>query len=124
VTTLADDGRPVDGEAAAVARLRRTMTDRVGVIRDHDKLSEALAVIADLEEECRSPRFRNALTAARMIAAAALLRTESRGGHYRSDFPDCDPAWRHRTFMTLAEAKHVAAGMATGKRVVTFPERL
>ena len=49
-------------------------------------------------------RFRNMLTTAKLIAAAALMRTESRGGHYRSDFPEPDPAWRHRTFITLADA--------------------
>ena len=32
------------------------------------------------------------LLAARAIAQAALLREESRGGHFRSDFPDTDPA--------------------------------
>jgi succinate dehydrogenase/fumarate reductase flavoprotein subunit len=42
---------------------------------------------------------------ARMVATGALARTESRGGHYRRDFPDRDPAWQRRTFMTLAEAK-------------------
>jgi L-aspartate oxidase len=50
------------------------------------------------------------LAAATMIAAGALARTESRGGHYRSDFPNADPGWRHRTFMTLAEAEKIAAG--------------
>jgi L-aspartate oxidase len=49
------------------------------------------------------------LTTAKLIAAAALARTESRGGHYRSDFPQSDPAWRHRTFITLTEAEKITA---------------
>ena len=35
----------------------------------------------------------NMAAAARMIAAAALLRTESRGGHFRTDFPESVPWW-------------------------------
>ena len=34
----------------------------------------------------------NLLVVARAVVASALARTESRGGHYRSDFPDTDPA--------------------------------
>jgi L-aspartate oxidase len=71
-------------------------------------MEAALAVIAEIEAHNRAPRFRNALTAARMIATGALARTESRGGHFRSDYPDHDPAWRHRTYMTLSEAEATA----------------
>jgi L-aspartate oxidase len=85
------------------------MARHVGVVRDRAGLAEALSVIARLEQACRSTRFLNMLTAAKLIAAAALARTESRGGHYRSDFPDADPAWRHRTFLTLADAGRIAA---------------
>jgi L-aspartate oxidase len=89
--------------------LRRTMSDHVGVVRDRASLEKALGVIAALEARNRSPRFRNALTAARIIATAALLRLESRGGHYRADYPQTDPAWRHRTFVTLAEILRAGA---------------
>ena len=41
---------------------------------------------------------------ATLIAAAALARTESRGGHWRDDFPDPDPALAHRTMIRLPEA--------------------
>lgn len=93
---------------ADVKLLRRTMADDVGVVRDRAGLTRALSVIATLSARNRSPRFANALAAALMITAGALNRTESRGGHYRSDFPAADPSWRHRTFMTLSEAQRVA----------------
>ena len=96
-------------ETGEVALLRRTMSDDVGVVRDRAGMERALAVIATLERKTKSPRFRNSLTAARMIAAGALNRTESRGGHYRSDYPEPDPVWRHRTFMTIAEAEAIGA---------------
>jgi L-aspartate oxidase len=114
--------RPRRGRPASSPRRRRasrrTMTDQVGVIRDRAGLEKALAVIAGLEAANRSPRFRNMLAAARLVAAGGLARTESRGGHYRSDFPAADPAWRRRTFMTLAEA----GGSATPAPATAAPD--
>jgi L-aspartate oxidase len=96
-------------DAGDVARLRHTMSAAVGVVRDRAGLERALAAIAGLEKRARAPRFHNMLTTAKLVAAAALARTESRGGHYRADFPDSDPAWQHRTFMTLADAERIAS---------------
>jgi L-aspartate oxidase len=104
-----NDRTPADPDPGDKTFLRRTMSDLVGVVRDKDGLERALAVIATLQSKNRSPRFANALVAARMIAACALARTESRGGHYRSDYPEPDPAWQHRTFMTLRQADEIGA---------------
>ena len=46
--------------------------------------------------------------AAKLVTAAALARQESRGGHWRSDFPQTDKTGA-RTFMTLADADRIAA---------------
>jgi L-aspartate oxidase len=88
------DAAPVPAE---VDRLRRTMTDLVGVVRNEEGLRAALRTMRELSAGARSARFHNMLAAAKVITIAALLRTESRGGHYRSDFPHQDPALAHRT---------------------------
>ena len=90
----------------ALAELRQTMTAEVGVERDAAGLGMALATIARLEDQSRgsSRGFLNMLTSASLIAAAALRRRESRGGHRRADFPETDPAQAHQTRMTLADA--------------------
>ncbi|HYD27842.1 L-aspartate oxidase [Brevundimonas sp.] len=67
-----------------LATLRRTMSDDVGVVREAAGLTRALGVMDRLD--VRSPGA-PPLIAARLIAEAALARRESRGGHYRSDFP-------------------------------------
>jgi L-aspartate oxidase len=54
------------------------------------------------------PQLRNMATAALLIAAAALRREESRGGHYRADFPEADARQAQRTFLTLGEARRIA----------------
>lgn len=88
----------------AVATLRQTMTDHVGVRRTAAGLKAALREIVRLESAHPAPGFLNMTATATLIAAAALQRTESRGGHYRDDFPDPDPALAERTRMTLAQA--------------------
>jgi L-aspartate oxidase len=96
-------------DAEDVALLRRTMSAKVGVIRDRAGLVEALGTIARLAKRAEAPRLQNMLATAKLVAATALARTESRGGHYRSDFPDTDPAWQHRTLTTLADLDRPAA---------------
>ena len=100
-------------ETEIVATLRRTMTEKVGVIRTGAGMRAALATIAAIEADAPSLAILNMATTAKAIAAAAFHRQESRGGHFRSDFPAPDPALRHRTFLTLAEIDRIAA-TATG----------
>lgn len=85
----------------ARAELRRAMSDHVGVIRDASGLSQALALIDRLELQTPGAP---ALTAARLIAASALAREESRGGHYRADFPEAAEARHTRLHRDAATA--------------------
>lgn len=77
--------------------LRDTMSRCVGVVRDSVGLSEALAVIARLEAEVPGAL---PLVAARLIAEAALARRESRGGHFRRDYPEAASVARHTRLRT------------------------
>jgi len=96
---------------AALTELRRIMTADVGVERDAAGLTRALRSIARIERESQgtSRAFLNMLTAATLITAAALRRTESRGGHARADYPETDPAQARQTLITLDEALAIRA---------------
>jgi L-aspartate oxidase len=97
-------------EPAREQALRQLMARHVGVIRDGEGLAYAVREIAATERACaQMPGMRNMATTALMIAAAALRREESRGGHYRSDFPKTDPAQAKRSYLTLAQARAIAA---------------
>ena len=80
--------------------VRDLMWRRAGLFRDRPGLEEAVAKLeaASAVAEPQAPegrRHRNLLTVARLIARAALRREESRGGHYRADFPARDDQrWR------------------------------
>jgi len=90
----------------AVQDLRHVMTDLVGVERDEQGLRKALRRIEELEKTAEkvTRSYLNMTTSATLVAAAALRRTESRGGHFRTDFPEQDPKWLNHTTMTLSEA--------------------
>lgn len=90
----------------AVQDLRRVMSDLVGVERHADGLRRALVEIARLEATAEkvTSAYLNMTISATLVAAGALARTESRGGHYRTDFPEPDSAWEHHTEMTLDQA--------------------
>jgi len=90
--------------AEALQTLRNAMSRDAGVIRDAQGLARLVALIDELEAlHGRSP----ALVAARLVAACALARTESRGGHYRADAPALQAPVR--TFVTLADIEPAAA---------------
>lgn len=104
--------RPLDTarRARLVGRLRQTMSTHVGVVRNGAGLATALGVVREIGEEAGDDRMVvNMALAAEIIAGSALMRTESRGAHYRSDFPQAVPALQHRSAVTLGEIRATAA---------------
>ncbi len=104
---------PAEEDVEAIQRLRVTMSRHVGVVRDRAGLSQALATIEELSEHRHNPQVMNALVAAKLVAAGAFNREESRGGHFRSDFPEPNPDLAKRTFMTLEQADRIAEQATT-----------
>ena len=96
----------------AVQELRRVMTDLVGVERNAADLRIALRSIAELEATAQgvTRSFLNMTTSATLVAAGALQREESRGGHFRTDFPKPRTEWAHHTEMSLDDALAIRAG--------------
>ena len=83
---------PADVEKL-VAKVRSIMWDKVGIIRSGKELSEAVKRLDTFPSPLPATRSRqhyeaqNILEVARLIARSALAREESRGAHYRTDFP-------------------------------------
>ena len=87
--------------------LQQSMDDNAQVFRTEDSLNTVLAIIADLQDQYRQVSVQDRAMAfntdlmeavelgflldlAETVAAGALRRRESRGGHFREDYPDRD----------------------------------
>ena len=101
--TLAD---AAGGSAPIRDTLRTLMWDHVGILRDAAGLAQARAAlgapytahpVAGLE----ASETANLALVGWVMAEAALRREESRGAHYRLDFPEPRPAWRRRQLFVV-----------------------
>lgn len=104
-------------------KLQRLMHERVGVLRDALGLKMVLDEIERMREEdlpslylsskskiynrewIEALEAQNMLHVAEMITRSALLRTESRGTHYRKDYPETSKDWLKNILIKLKDAK-------------------
>jgi L-aspartate oxidase len=81
-----------DLAVAVKKRVKRVLWERVGIARDAANLQKALREFEQIASSNLNAASRNFVAVAQLIAAAALWREESRGGHFRIDFPNRDDA--------------------------------
>jgi L-aspartate oxidase len=91
-----------------ISALQSLMWDRVGMIRNGHGLEIAAVTLASWQKQRASPLNRracelnNMLLVGRLMTEAALVREESRGAHFRSDFPKPSKEWeRHIVFRKM-----------------------
>jgi L-aspartate oxidase len=87
-----DYGAEADWRIDDATRLevKRVMWQLVGIVRSEESLRAALADLDTIASRPLNTRSWNFVTLARLVADAALARRESRGAHYRSDYPTTD----------------------------------
>jgi L-aspartate oxidase len=99
-----------------VLRIRKILWEKVGVIRNAEGLGSAFRELDAMEDGFRrapNPPARPFLLVARLITRAALLRTESRGCHYRTDYPSPDPgAPKHSQIQVDSDGVTIQAYLA------------
>ncbi len=90
----------------SLSALQQLHWDKVGIIRNQGGLTKAADILATWQGALSQPTDRpsyelnNLVLTGRLVTEAALVREESRGAHFRSDFPQSLPQWRrHIVFL-------------------------
>jgi len=127
-----------DGPYQVQDTLQENMQDLVGIVRTQHEMEEALACIDSLKRRAsvvavRGNReynpgwhtaldLKNLLTVSEAIARSALERKESRGGHFREDFPDKDPSFG--TFNFVVRKGSDGAMVISRESIPPMPDEL
>ena len=86
--------------APSLVSLQQLNWDKAGIIRDKDGLNQAAGILATWQQSLRAPtdqpsyELSNLILTGRLLTEAALIREESRGAHFRTDFPQTSPKWQ------------------------------
>jgi L-aspartate oxidase len=99
----------MEDDPALRKELREAMSAHVGVMRNGEGITLALDVITRVQQEAQSLSLQNMALSAQMVATAALVRHESRGGHFRLDFPEIEAALAWRSRFTLDQSHQIAS---------------
>ncbi len=90
----------------SLSALQQLLWDDVGIIRNKEGLTKSANILAAWQRSLPQPTDRpsyelnNLVLTGRLVTEAAILREESRGAHFRSDFPYSSPQWQHHIVFT------------------------
>ncbi|MFM7084504.1 MAG: L-aspartate oxidase [Hyphomicrobium sp.] len=117
---LVEGGKDIDLEYRfeALRRIRHIMMEDVGVVRNAEGLKRALIKLKDISLEAGSidSMVRNMALTARFITTSALVRKESRGAHFRSDYPKPKHQLASRTFINLKTLEMLEKSFTSSKK--------
>ena len=91
-----------DDTKKETVKLQQLMEKDLGIRRNRDGIQEAIDVLENMQEHYAGFEaekydmldLRGRIQTSLLIAKAALRREESRGAHYRSDFPEKNDKWK------------------------------
>lgn len=100
------------------SELQRIASRALLVIREEKQIKRFLSEVKNLENMTENieiePKFvkhlfelRNLILIGKVVANAALMRTESRGSHYRKDFPKMSKRWNKKIVISLGDKKEI-----------------
>lgn len=99
----------ISASSVTLEGLQHLMWDSVGIVRDEDELIRAAGTLAKWQNSIpiaidkASIELESLVLASRLVTEAALIRRESRGAHYRRDFPEAYDKWRRHIILVKPE---------------------
>jgi L-aspartate oxidase len=94
-------------ESFELKEVKKVMWENVGIVRNAEKLTLAIERLSEIALSSSPWEVRSAATLGLAIAVSAMRREESRGGHYRSDFPYEREEFRKHSQFSLADLERL-----------------
>ena len=104
--------------------LKKLMWEKVGIVREEKTLNEALKQLQEMEKDLNDLNVEyksqyntelvtaleviNMVEIAILVVKSAILRRESRGAHFRSDFPESQKVWERSIVLNKNKIKFEA----------------
>ena len=104
--SLPERGVSAAAPPLSLTALESLMWEKVGIVRSGETLGEAASTLAAWERNLKTASDRssyelnNLVLTARLMTEAALIREESRGAHFRTDYPQPSPDWLKHIIFT------------------------
>lgn len=96
-----------NGKNFSLKEVRKVMWENVGIVRDAVSLTKAIETLSEVAVSNSPWEVRNGALLGLAIAVSAMRREESRGGHYRKDFPYEREEFRKHSTFTLKDLENL-----------------
>ena len=102
---MSDERFAKEASSVLIEKISEILLGGLGIVRNENDLKNSLEKLSELEKKPRNEREKNRIALAFAMLLSALERKESRGAHYREDFPEKDESFRKSGLAVFDDGK-------------------